>query len=98
MKKKEEKYCGECCWFFGEDTYGFGMCPHMFAELKKCDEKCSVPSEYVSEERMRHLMAVLVQYNRFRRDDEDLYRCPPPAEIGEAIDLVVKYMKTFNKR
>lgn len=95
-EKKEEKYCGECCWFYGEDTYGYGFCPFRFAETHECGQKCEVPLKYVSKEEMRHHMAVLLQFNRYRRDDESIYRCPNPTEIGEAIDFAYRYMKVFS--
>ncbi len=97
-EKKREKFCGECCWFYAEDTYGYGCCPYRFAEVKQCDEKCDVPANYVSKGDMRHYMAVLTQLNRCRRDlhDPAIYKKPLPVEIGKAIDFAIRYIKIFS--
>ena len=99
MKEEEEKCCGNCCWFYGEDTYGYGFCPFRFAETHECGQKCEVPLKYVSRQEMRHHMAVLIQANRYRRDQNvpSIYRMPNPTELGKAIDFSVKYMKTFSE-
>lgn len=99
MKKKEEKYCGECCWFYGEDTYGYGFCPYRFADVQTCGQKCEVPLKYVSIKEMRHHMAVLLQFNRYRRDHNfpPIYRMPNPKELGRAIDFAYMYMKIFSE-
>ena len=96
--KKEDKCCGLCAWFYAEDTYGCGVCPHEFAELKAC-EMCCTNEHFVSREQMRHYMAVLMQANRYRRDDHvpAIYRMPNPKELGEAIDFAVEYMKIFSQ-
>lgn len=93
------KYCGECCWFYGEDTYGYGVCPFKFADVRKCDQPCEAGEHFVSRERMRHHMAVLLQANRYRRDDHvpSIYKMPNPKELGEAIDFAVEYMRVFNQ-
>jgi len=95
----EEKCCGNCCWFCFEQTDGFGLCivanPAAFTYCKKP----SCISGYVSREEMRHHMAVLLQANRCRRDQNvpSIYRTPNPTELGKAIDFAVKYMKVFGK-
>ena len=45
-------------------------------------------------------MAVLLQANRYRRDDHvpSIYRMPNPKELGRAIDFAYEYMKVFGKR
>lgn len=98
MKDKEYKCCGKCCWFYGEDTYGHGCCPFRFAEVHECGQKCEVPLKYVSKEQMRHYQALLLQANRYRRDDNvpSIYKMPNPKELGEAIDFAVKYIKVFS--
>lgn len=100
MKKErqEDRCCGLCAWFYGEDTYGYGCCPHDFAEVKRCDKPCT-NKKFVSREQMRHYMAVLLQANRYRRDQNvpAIYRMPNPKELGEAIDFAVKYMKIFSQ-
>lgn len=93
----KEKYCGECCWFYGEDTYGNGICPFRFAELKECSQKCEVPLKFVSKKQMRHYQAVLLQFNRYRRANDGIYQSPNPTEIGRAIDFAGKYMKVFSE-
>lgn len=99
LPDKEEKFCGECCWFYGEDTYGCGVCPFRFAELQECSRKCDVPLKYVSKAQMRHYMAVLIQANRYRRDDNvpSIYTMPNPKELGRAIDFAYEYMKVFSE-
>ena len=98
MNTKDEKFCGKCCWFFGEDTYGFGNCPFKFADVRKCDEHCEAGEHFVSKKQMRHYQAVLLQANRYRRDDNvpAIYKMPNPKELGEAIDFAVKYIKIFS--
>ena len=98
-EKKEGKNCGTCTWFYAEDTYGFGGCPFKFAEVRNCGDKCEVPLKYVSREQMRHHIAVLLQANRYRRDDNvpSIYRMPNPTELGKAIDFAVEYMKVFSE-
>ena len=48
---------------------------------------------------MRHHVAVLIQANRYRRDQHvpSIYKMPNPKELGKAIDFAVDYIKTFNK-
>ena len=96
MKKNEEMYCGNCCWFYAEDTYGLGICPFRFGDVVHCEDKCK-NNEYVSRKEMRHHMAVLLQANRYRRDNNvpAIYRMPDPKELGRAIDFSYRYMKVF---
>ena len=95
---KDKKYCGECCWFYAEDTYGCGACPFRFADICECGGLCDKPEEFVSKEQMRHYQAVLLQANRYRRDDNvpAIYKMPNQKEFGEAIDFAVKYIKVFS--
>ena len=95
----KEKFCGECCWFYGEDTYGYGFCPFRFAETHECGQKCEVPLKYVSKAQMRHHMAVLLQANRYRRDDNvpAIHKMPDPKELGKAIDFAYNYIKIFSE-
>ena len=98
MKHDNEKFCGLCCWFYAEDTYGYGACPFQFAEVRECGQPCNRPSDFVSREQMRHHIAVLTQANRYRRDPHvpAIYRMPDPKQLGEAIDFAVKYVKTMS--
>lgn len=93
----KDKFCGECCWFYAEDTYGYGCCPFRFAEVKDCEQPCEVPLKFVSKEMMRHYQAVLLQFNRYRRDNDGIYVCPNPTEIGNAIDFACWYIKVFSE-
>ncbi len=97
-EKKREKFCGECCWFYAEDTYGYGCCPFRFAEVHQCEQKCEVTEKYVSKKAMRHYRAVLLQANRYHRDQHvpRIYRMPDPKELGRAIDFASDYIKVFS--
>lgn len=101
---KEERCCG-CCWFKHEDTEGFGICYgskyaigyHIENEgFPRCNQTAC--GKYVSNELMRHHMAVLLQANRYRRDEHvpAIYKMPDPKELGRAIDFAVLYMRTFD--
>ena len=93
--KDEEKCCGDCCWFYAEDTYGYGACPFQFAEVKKCDEECPITMKYVSRKEMRHHMAVLLQYQRYAHDTGDNYRWPSYDDRLRAMEFAYEYMKVF---
>lgn len=97
--KEEERYCGECCWFYAEDTYGYGMCPFRFADVHECGQKCDVPLKYVSRKEMRHHMAVLLQWERYMSDRSELalYRAPSLADRNKAMKFAYKYMKVFSE-
>jgi hypothetical protein len=95
MKQKEEKYCGECCWFYGEDTYGYGFCPFRFAETHECGQRCEVPLKYVSKKEMRHHMAVLLQYHR--ADESMNYLFPGGEALEDAVVFAYRYMKVFSE-
>lgn len=106
MKEKEEKGCGNCCWFKHEDTDGWGVCYgskyaigyHIGDEgFPRCNQAAC--NKYVSNEEQRHYMAVLLQANRYRRDDHvpSIYRMPDPKELGKAIDFAYNYIKTFSQ-
>ena len=97
--KDEEKYCGNCCWNLYEDIDGWGTCIHEYPDrTTKCDDLC-YNGKFVSNETKRHHMAVLLQYNRWRRSDSfpPIYRCPMPSEIGRAIDFACEFIKQFEK-
>ena len=98
--KQEEKYCGNCCWFYAEDTYGWGGCPFQFAVVRNCEYKCNKKEYFVSIEQMRHYQAVLLQANRYRRDQHvpSIYNMPNPKELGAAIEFAYKYIKIFSSR
>ena len=98
LKDKEEKCCGACCWFQFEDTDGWGMCPHQRYDtnVMHCSDLCTT-DQYVSEAQKRHYMAVLLQHNRWRRNDAVPNGCKAVdmKELGKAIEFAVKYMKTL---
>ena len=96
MKQMEEKCCGNCCWFYAEDTYGYGFCPFRFGEVQRCDEQCGVDEHFVSKKQMRHYMAVLLQEIRWLDDDMYIHYAPDGDEEVEAIKFACKYMKTFS--
>lgn len=93
-----ERFCGLCAWFYGEDTYGYGCCPFRFADLRKCDQPCEAGEHFVSKKQMRHHQAVLLQANRYRRDQHvpAIYRMPNPTELGKAIDFAGEFIKVFS--
>ena len=98
MTKINEKFCGDCCWFYAEDTDGFGICPFKFADVAYCGDECTT-NEFVSRKEMRHHMAVLLQLNRYRMDTHfpGIYRTPEPSEVSRAIEFSVRYMKVFRE-
>ena len=99
LPDKEEKYCGECCWFYAEDTDGYGLCPLALMESKRCDEPCTISEIFVSKEEMRHHMAVLLQDKRFRSNKGEiaLYLPVRKADLDKAKEFSYKYMKVFSK-
>lgn len=96
MKQKEEKCCGECCWFYAEDAYGYGMCPFRFGVIMECDQTCDVECEYVSKAMMRHHMAVLLQLTRHEEDPIN-HLSPWYEEKEDAIRFAYRYMKVFSE-
>lgn len=98
MTKINERFCGDCCWFSGEDHYGYGLCPFRFGDAAHCGDGCTT-NEFVSRKEMRHHMAVLLQLNRYRRDTHfpGIYRTPKPSEVSRAIEFSVRYMKVFRE-
>ena len=100
MRQEEEKCCGECCWFHSEDTNGWGFCikqEGLDTDIMNCSDLCTT-DKYVSREQMRHYRAVLLQANRYRRDQHvpAIYKMPNPTELCKAIDFAVKYIKVFS--
>ena len=103
MNPDEGCHCGACCYFKYEDLEGWGCCdklekrfPAMGVCVTNCGDLCTCDG-YVSEEEKRHYLAVLIQANRYRRDDNvpSIYRMPDPKELGKAIDFVVDYCKRY---
>ena len=46
-------------------------------------------------DKRRHYIAVLIQANRYRRDQHvpSIYKMPDPTELGRAIDYAIKELK-----
>lgn len=98
MKQEEEKCCGNCCWFYGEDTYGFGVCPFQFGEIRLCEQDCGKEDEFVSKGDMRHHRAVLLQYQRWLNSTVDVNILRPSLEdIDDSLTFAHKYMKIFSE-
>lgn len=98
---KEERFCGNCAWFKHEDTDGCGICyktNDLLAQCMGCGDMCKT-GDFVSREKERHYRAVLLQANRYRRDQHvpSIYRMPDPKEFGEAIDFACEYMRVFSE-
>lgn len=95
LLKDKERCCGNCCWFYGECTDGWGqcICQNCDTDSMHCSDMCE--DDYVSRQEMRHHMAVLLQYHRA---DEDMnYRFPGGDSLEEAVVFAYKYMKVFSK-
>lgn len=95
--ENSETCCGFCCWFHSQSDR-YGQCRFRPGEAVRCDECCTADGNYVSRQTMRHYLAVLLQANRYRRDNNvpSCYKMPRPTEIGEAIDFAYKYIKTYS--
>lgn len=83
----------------GEDIFGSGMCAKIFAELVNCADSCH-KDHFLSREQMRHYIAVLIQHNRWRRDNNVPNARKPvnPTELGKAIDFAIDYLKTMKDK
>lgn len=93
--KRTDKCCGGCTHFKYECTDGSGWCEKGDTKTY-CDFGRTCSSFSNDEEAIRrHHIAVLIQANRYRRDDNvpSIYRMPNPRELGKAIDYAIKYMK-----
>lgn len=100
--QKEEKCCGDCCWFKHENIVGDGFCYSKEVEIEYgcdtfCNCSCDACKHYISEQEMRHHLATLMLHNRWRRSNvpTGFYKMQDPKEIGLAIDFSIKYIKTF---
>lgn len=95
LLKDNAGHCGECCWFYAEDTYGYGMCPFRFAETHECGQQCEVPLKYVSKKEMRHHMAVLLQQHRVV-ENPSIRFSTGVKDLWEAQDFAYRYIKVFS--
>ena len=95
---EEEKCCGDCCWFYGENTDGYGFCAHSPIDdnMVMCDMCCK--TSFVSRQEMRHHMAVLLQWKRYMSDKSELtlYRPPLITDRNKAMEFAYRYMKVFS--
>lgn len=96
---EKDKCCGSCCWFCFEQTDGEGQCPSNDGGWHFSNCATNACKDYVSRDEMRHHMAVLLQANRYRRDNNvpAIYKMPNQTELGKAIDFAVRYIKVFSK-
>ena len=97
LLKDKDRYCGECCWFYGEDPFGYGSCPFRFAELQRCSDMCPITEKYVSKKEMRHHMAVLLLHKRWLDDDMFIHYAPDGDEVCKAIDFAYQFIKIFSE-
>ena len=92
--KKIDKCCGGCTHFKYESTDGWGWC-----DIGDCKTYCGYGNtcdDYEDEETIRrHHIAVLIQANRYLRDQNvpSIYRMPNPRELGAAIDYAINQLK-----
>jgi len=86
---REERVCGNCCWFLYEDIDGVGICA-IKDRVSHCGDPC-VTGGHVSEREKRHHLAMLRKCQRClaATDKQDV----DVEQIREAIDFVVKYAK-----
>lgn len=92
-----EHCCGDCCHFMFEESDGWGVCPYLdwpVGSPMHCSDLCTA-GKYVPEGVKRHYLAVLLQANRYRRDQHvpSIYRMPDQKEFVDAIDFIVDYAK-----
>ena len=98
LKDKDEKCCGNCCWFYAEDMDGWGFCAcqkNRVIDMEHCSDMCE--DDFVSREEMRHHMAVLLQSIRWDEDMEFIHYSPDGDEETAAKKFAYKYMKMFSK-
>lgn len=99
MEKEAEKCCGNCCWFYAEDTDGWGFCAcqkNRDIDMEHCSDMCE--DDFVSREEMRHHMAVLLQYHRWLSDySGEIRKSPNKVGVMDATWFAYKYFKMFSK-
>ena len=102
MEDDNRKHCGNCCWFYCEQTGGEGFCIQQINEFDDgmmCYDVCQDMGHgqpFISRLQMRHHMAVLLQANRFYKNPE-IYRIPPADDFKAAVEFAYKYMKAFRE-
>ena len=94
--KPDENCCGDCRWFYGEETSGWGLCAcqHGDCDSMHCSDMCE--DDFVSRQEMRHHMAVLLQANRWTFNNNGVYRRMPKfSDVEKAQAFAFRYMKVF---
>ena len=70
--------------------FGAGWC-EKYEQPRTCiDMLCS---RYINRKELRHHIAVLLQHNRWRRDNEGVRNAVSPLELGKSIDYAIKILK-----
>ena len=102
LNRETERCCGGCCWFYGEDTDGWGFCAcqkNRDIDMENCSDMCE--DNFVSIKEMRHHTAVLLQEKRwqewFEGKREGEIFLPSVEDVVNAQDFAYKYMKVFSK-
>ena len=92
---KDERCCGDCCWFKWADNTGLGTCSKHYFDVDRSFTMCdNIPCDnYVSIKESRHHLAVLLCHNRWRRGNGE--KMQDPKELGKALDFAIDYIKTF---
>ena len=96
LKDKDDMCCGNCCWFYAEDTDGWGFCAcqkNRDIDMEHCSDMCE--DDFVSREEIRHHMYVLLAM-KYWFDGNHLHNVSPH-EMHEAMAFAYKYMKVFSK-
>lgn len=104
-ESKKEKVCGNCCWFYSEDTDGWGYCAAMKGEdiqITNCCDLCTVVGSdgkmsYVSRVYQRHCQAVLARSKRYYDTPDVLRYIPTANDCKEAIRFAYKYISVMSK-
>ena len=103
LKDKEDKCCGNCCWFYGEMTDGEGFCALRDSSINETryDFLCAYEL-HVSCQEMRHHMAVLLKEKRWQKRTSgwrngEIFFPPEREDVIKAIDFAYRYMKVFSK-
>lgn len=102
---KKEKACGKCCWFYSEDTEGWGFCALMKnkdLQITNCCDLCtSVEKDgsmsYVSREYQRHCTAVLAQSKRYYDNPNVCRYIPTAKDVKEAVEFAYRYISIMSK-
>lgn len=91
--------CGNCIWFAQEMTDVYGYCVKHARDpyAKDCFSGADACGAHVSDMELRHAVAVLMQHNRWRRDQHvpNHRKMVNAKDLGRAIDLVVDFTKTY---